>query len=242
MMVKFLMYTGIVKLILYCYQTGFIPQSTDENKPPKVVITKPVENARLQWNSIVPYSIYVNDPEDGNSEYDEISSREVLLMVNYLPDPTDADKYLNQGIDKIPEPLIQMGKSTCFNCHASKAKMFGPSFELIATRYGDNPSEIEALMENVTSGSTGTWGDLKMPPHPDLDNEQLRKIISWILENGANPNKTFYVGTEGIFRTIEKPAGKAGVYVLTASYSDHGINDMPTTSRQGNHTVVLKPF
>lgn len=243
MLLKIFTYVAFTNLIVYCFQGVFLQQLNVENKLPKVVITKPLESARLPWDSFVPYSIHVNDPEDGNSEYEEITSREVLLMVNYFPKSSDAQKYLSQGIDKMPDPLIQMSKSTCFICHASKAKLIGPSFELIANRYSEDPNIAETLTKKVISGSgsTGIWGEMKMPPHPDLEIEELRKMISWILKNGANPNQTFYIGTEGAFRTKKKPVGEAGVYVLTASYTDHGMTDLPTSNRQGNHTMAFVP-
>ena len=135
---------------------GIFPNNNNvENKAPKVLITKPAANSTLPWNAMVPYSIHVDDPEDGNSEYDEIAINQVLLMVNYFSKSDDADKYLSQDELKMPEPLIQMSKSTCLLCHASKTKLIGPSFDLIAKRYDKNPAVIEALTEKVISGSRG---------------------------------------------------------------------------------------
>ena len=242
MLFKIFLYVGLTNLIFYSFQSEILQESIDENMPPKVLIIKPVEKSRLPWNSIVPYSIHVNDPEDGNSEYDEITNNEVLLMVNYFPNPSDAKKYMRQGIDMIPEPLIEMSKSTCFICHTSKAKLIGPSFEEIAKRYSEDPNIAEILTEKVISGSgsTGNWGEIIMPPHPDMEIEQLKKIINWILKNGANPDQTFYSGLEGAFRTKEKPIGEVGIYVLTASYTDHGLNDVPKSNKQNNHTVEFE--
>ncbi len=232
-------YTGFAYLALFNFHGTFLPERLSGNNPPKVVITKPV---KLNWNSIVPFSIRVNDPEDGNSEYDEISTKEVLLMVNFLPNPSDAKKYLDQGLDKIPEPLMQMSKSTCLICHASKSILIGPSFDLIANRYQRNPGQVDALAQKVITGSQGTWGELIMPPHPDVKIEEMRKIIGWILDNGANPNQSFYVGTEGAFQTREKPKEQGGVYILTGGYTDHGIKIVPNSNMQGKHTLVLTPF
>lgn len=212
-----------------------------ENRVPKVVITKPEKNSKLPWNTLVPYSILIDDPEDGSSEYSEIAGNQVILMVNYFSKSADADKFLNQSKVRMPAPLIQMSKSTCLLCHASKTKLIGPSFDLIAQRYDTNPAVIEALSEKVMSGSTGTWGELIMPTHPDLDVEQVRKFITWILENGSNPSQTFYVGTEGVFRTGEKPEGETGVYTLTASYADNGLSEVPNSVKQGEQSIKFNP-
>ena len=239
--VKILMYLGLAKLVLYSFQGLFLQQGVDENSPPEVVITKPVKNTSLPWNSIVPYSIHVNDREDGNSEYDEILGGQVLLLVNYFPTSSDAKDYLEKGLDRMPDPLIRMSKSTCLICHTSKAKLIGPSFDLISERYSGNPSQVDALAQKVISGSKGTWGELIMPPHPDLEIGQVKKMVNWILENGANSNQSFYTGTEGVFRTGERPIGQAGVYVLTASYTDHGREGVPQSNKQGKHSLEFKP-
>jgi hypothetical protein len=36
-------------------------------------------------------------------------------------------------------------------------------------------------------------------------------------------------------------AGK-GVYILTASYTDHGLNGLPQLSKRGEHTIILKTY
>ena len=81
-----------------------------------------------------------------------------------------------------------------------------------------------------------------MPAQPDLKINQAKEIIEWILKNSANPDVTYFVGIEGAFRTKEKPeknSGK-GVYILTASYTDHGLLGMPKLSKRGQHTIILK--
>ena len=241
MMLKLFFYIGFVKLLLYSFPGSYLFLRNHENKPPEVVITKPAANTGISWNAIVPYSIYVNDPEDGNSEYDEILGQEVLLMVNYVPNTADAEKLLTLDKYTIPEPLVLMSKSTCLICHASKATLIGPSFDRIARRYSGDAEVIDVLTEKVISGSTGTWGELIMPPHPDVEIKQLKTMISWMLEHGANPDQTFYTGIEGAFRTREKTADEAGAYVLTAGYTDHGKLDWLDSARKGSHTAVFIP-
>ena len=237
---KIFVYAGAAVLVLMSTSGLFSDNSLVENKAPNVVITKPANGATLPWNSLVPYTILVDDPEDGSSEYEEIAVNQVLLLVNYFSKPADAEKFLNQNKSKMPQPLLQMSKSTCLLCHASKAKLIGPSFDLIAERYSNEPAVIEALSKKVISGSTGTWGELVMPTHPNMEIGQIKQMVSWILENGSNPNQTFYVGTAGAFRTIPKPNGAAGVYSLTAGYADNGISGALDSKKQGEQTVLLK--
>jgi len=250
MLLKFFLPIGFTGLVLYEF-TFFLQQQ--ENSPPKVTITTPKKNSTFQWNSIVPYVISISDREDGNSEYNEISNNEVLLMVKYLPDSSQVKKYLLDRSKVNHEPLFWMSTSTCFNCHAAKTKLIGPSFEQIAQRYTDPSGALDSLAKKIIAGSSGRWGDLKMPPHPDLKIDQARVIVRWILKNSADADLNYIAGIEGVFRTREKPnkePGK-GVYILTARYTDHGVKGSSRNpsdqgiravkgSKLGQHTVVLK--
>jgi hypothetical protein len=89
-------------------------------------------------------------------------------------------------------------------------------------------------------------GDLKMPPHPDMEEQDIKEMVTWILKNNSDPDVTYFVGIDGALRTREKPANesKGEVYVLTASYMDHGPrntnNALPTQGKRGQHTLILK--
>jgi hypothetical protein len=66
-------------------------------------------------------------------------------------------------------------------------------------------------------------------------------MVLWVLERAADPNRTYYAGTEGVFRTIARPNDHAGgVYVLTASYTDRGPEGRSQPRQRGQHTIVLQ--
>ena len=142
--------------------------------------------------------------------------------------------------------VLAMSKALCFNCHAAKAKVIGPSFEQVAVRYKNASGAVDALTKKVIDGSTGTWSDLKMPPHPDLEMQHVKEIVTWILKYNVDPDLTYFVGTDGALRIREKPANAsaAGVYVLRASYMDHGprnqSNGSHTQGKRGQYTLVLR--
>ena len=223
-----------------CFSIAVSQQKSGENSPPKVTIITPSTNSKLHWNSIVPYSIRVSDAEDGNSEYNEISNTEVLLFIKYLPDSTQTKKYLLDRLKMNLQPLQWMSTSTCFTCHAARTKLIGPSFDLIAQRYRGQSSAVDSLAKKVIAGGTGTWGDLKMPPHPDLKIEQVKEIVRWILKINDDPDQNYLAGIEGSFKTKEKPKDPKAVYVLTVSYSDHGAKETGKENRVGQQSVVLK--
>ena len=65
-------------------------------------------------------------------------------------------------------------------------------------------------------------------------------MIQWILKNADNPNRNYFVGTEGNFKTISKPANGKGTYILTASYTDHGLKGIPKSNQRGHATIVIR--
>ncbi len=240
------MQSRYISVVAICMLSFGFTYWQDQNSPPKVTISVQGKGNTFKWNSLVPYTIAVSDAEDGKTEYNEIPSHEVLLVARYLPDST--------LIKKIPigeqmihhDAVLQMSKALCFSCHAAKAKLIGPSFEQIAGRYKIVPSAVDTLTKKIIDGSTGTWSDLKMPPHPDLEVQDIKEMVTWILKYSADPDLTYFVGTDGALRTREKPANPspAGVYVLTASYVDHGPrnpNDgLHSQGKRGHHTLVLR--
>ena len=240
------MQSRYISVVAICVLSFGFTYWQDQNSPPKVTISVQGKGNTFQWNSVVPYTIAVSDAEDGKTEYNEIPSHEVLLVAKYFPDST--------LIKKIPideqmihhDAVLEMSKALCFNCHAAKAKLIGPSFEQVAARYKNAPGAVDALTKKIIDGSTGTWSDLKMPPHPDLEVQDVKEMVTWILKYNADPDLTYFVGTDGALRTREKPANAsaAGVYVLTASYMDHGPrnpnNGLRTQGKRGQHALVLR--
>jgi cytochrome c len=215
-----------------------------ENAAPVVRITLPGAHTKFQWNTIVNYTITVNDKEDGNSEYDEIAPHEVLLQVLFLPDSTQLQAYRSERSKTEPEPAALLAITTlpCFNCHMSNDKLIGPSFQAIAAKYPYSAAVEDALSKKIISGSLGTWGNIPMPPHPEVEAAQAKEIARWILKGNKDVDHFYRAGLSGAFKTKIKPvkdAGK-GVYLLRASYTDHGLKDNPQQRKRGQYTLVLK--
>ncbi len=237
--------TIVLSALAVCLNTSFAyRQKWFENSPPKITITSPLNDDRFAWNATIRYNIKITDKEDGSSEYDEINAKEVLLEVCYLKDASKVKNYLASKANMVKEDkgLTLLRNSDCFTCHASKNKLIGPSFELIAKRYPINNNSLERLTKKVMNGSTGIWGQVAMPAHPAMKKDEVREMISWILTNNSNPNISFYPGIEGAFRTKEKTAKETGkeVLVLTASYTDHGEKTSTQNKKYGQHSILLK--
>ena len=231
--------------VVFWLMTAFVSSSKNaSNASPKVVIASPVADGKFRWNEVIRYSIKVIDAEDGNSQYDEINAKEVLLEVSYFTNISKAKAYMASKEKMVSEHpgLTLLKNSDCFTCHASKEKLIGPSFEQIAKKYSRSKAVIDKLTANVINGAKGVWGPVAMPPHKAMKTAELHQVINWILTKNCNSNVTYYPGIEGSFRTMQKPLQESDnrVIVLTGSYTDHGDKASQNNKKFGQHSVMLK--
>jgi cytochrome c len=69
----------------------------------------------------------------------------------------------------------------CSGCHAADAKLVGPSYHDIAAKYrGDKGAEAK-LAAKVKAGGSGVWGAIPMPPNPQVKDDDLKTIVTFIL-------------------------------------------------------------
>jgi len=215
-----------------------------ENHAPVVRIISPMNKSAFRWNTDIPYTIEVSDHEDGHSGYDEINGNEVLLHVMYVPDTLKSTHYQNGNVtEQEPRAITLMKISTCFSCHTSRNKLIGPSFDRIAAKYAYSEETVHALTQKIIRGSTGTWGEVQMPSNTDLKPDEIKEVVSWILKNNKDVNTFYQVGLKGTVRTKEKNEKDTprGVYMLTASYIDHGLAGKTVLKKRGQHTITIKP-
>ena len=205
--------------------------------PPNVKILEPKDQGTFAWNTQIPYSISVSDSKDGESKYGEINAIQSLLEVSYIPMAKAAE--MNEKIKKIqlrkePKGLSLMRVSTCLGCHGDKTSLAGPTFAELAKRYSSGPAILNILGTHIMKGSTGIWGKLEMPAHPNLSLNQAMQMADYMLDEGKNTNRWIYPGLEGVVRVIEKPKNASkGIYVLTASYTSN-------SKLRGQHSIVIK--
>ncbi|MEY4929330.1 MAG: hypothetical protein RI909_54 [Bacteroidota bacterium] len=234
----------LMSLAVGCAMSFSLIPALQENHVPVVRLISPMNKSAFRWNTDVPYAIEVSDQEDGHSDYDEINGNEVLLHVMYVPDTLKSTHYRNSNVtEQEPRAITLMKTSTCFSCHTSRSKLIGPSFDRIAAKYAYSEETVQALTQKIIRGSMGTWGEVQMPSNTDLKQEELKEVVTWILKNNKDPNTFYQVGLKGTVRTKEKNEKDTprGVYVLTASYIDHGLAGKAVLKKRGQHTVILKP-
>jgi cytochrome c len=69
----------------------------------------------------------------------------------------------------------------CTACHAIDKKLVGPSYKSVAGKYKGDANAAEKLAKEVRAGSKGIWGQVPMPAQPKISDDDLKKVISWIL-------------------------------------------------------------
>src|SRR5689334_4130022 len=164
-----------------------------QNHAPVVKIASPANNSTFAPGAQVHYSVTVSDQEDGESKYDEINQKEVLLEVKYFTDESKLSAKQSSSLQSDPPGLAAIRTSNCFNCHSFNSKSIGPSFADINKKYKPVTTDMALLGKRIHEGSSGVWGDVKMPSHPELSNEQIKNIVTWIMQNASAPGVDYYI-------------------------------------------------
>lgn len=72
-------------------------------------------------------------------------------------------------------------KSGCLACHGARQRLIGPSLAEMATRYRTDAGAEPRLAAKVKTGGQGVWGNVPMPPHPQIPESEARALVRWIL-------------------------------------------------------------
>ena len=72
-------------------------------------------------------------------------------------------------------------KYNCLACHAADKKLIGPAYKDVAAKYkGDKGAEAR-LVGKVKNGSSGTWGQIPMPPNASVPDADIKALVKWVL-------------------------------------------------------------
>ncbi|HWH83552.1 MAG TPA: c-type cytochrome [Burkholderiaceae bacterium] len=72
-------------------------------------------------------------------------------------------------------------KYNCLTCHAVDAKKIGPSYKDVAAKYKGNTEAAAKLAAKVKAGGSGVWGTIPMPPNAAVPDDDLKKLVGWVL-------------------------------------------------------------
>lgn len=77
------------------------------------------------------------------------------------------------------EDLIK--KNGCTACHAIDKKIVGPAYNDVSAKYKGDASAATKLMAKVKAGGSGVWGQVPMPPNPQVKDDELKTMVGYIL-------------------------------------------------------------
>ena len=69
----------------------------------------------------------------------------------------------------------------CMACHAVDKKLVGPSYKDVAAKYKSDKSAADKLALKVIKGGGGVWGAVPMPANPQVNDEDAKKLVAWVL-------------------------------------------------------------
>jgi cytochrome c len=173
----------------------------------------------------VKYKVTVKDHEDGSSEDGKINSDGVVVTFDYMKgfDMT----HIAQGHQSAPVELpgkALMENSDCKSCHLIDQKSAGPSYKAVAAKYVSQKGAVELLATKIIKGGSGVWGTTEMAAHPQISDADAIKMVEYILSlEDAKASKRLPLAGTAI------PGKEAdGVYVLTSTYTDKPVNNVPS--------------
>ncbi len=86
---------------------------------------------------------------------------------------------LTAGIASADQALAQ--KSACMSCHQLDKKVVGPALKDVAKKYKGDAKAEEHLIGVIKKGGKGVWGPIPMPPHPQVSDDNAKKLAEWVL-------------------------------------------------------------
>jgi cytochrome c len=95
--------------------------------------------------------------------------KEISLEEKYQNDPI----YI-KGLEKLKA-------SDCTSCHMVDRKIVGPSYAEVAAKYESTEENVNMLAAKVIAGGVGVWGEIAMPPHPAVSEEDAKDMVRYVL-------------------------------------------------------------
>jgi cytochrome c len=213
------------------------------NEPPAVDIDLAGSNRTFYFPGVpVRYAVRVTDREDGSLQAGTIPARRVNVTAQYLKDGMSASGAAtairsSEGAHAAGRRLIE--GSDCLACHQFNRKSIGPPYIDVARKYHGDSTAVARLVRKIRQGGSGVWGEVAMPAHPKLTDEQASAMVAYIMSLADTKPSVPSLPDRGAYMP---PAGSGdapkGVLALRATYTDRGANGMPAITKEKE--VVLR--
>ncbi|MEX0290175.1 MAG: c-type cytochrome, partial [Flavobacteriaceae bacterium] len=186
-----------------------------------------------------------------------INQDNIYVSVDYLEGLDEVNKSLgHQQVSAAVTGKALALAMDCKTCHKEKEASIGPTYLDIATKYKDDPKAMSYLQTKIIEGGSGVWGEVTMPAHPTVTQDESRQLALYIRSLADDGSRKKSLPAEG--QLIPNPTQGTQVMVLTASYTDGGVGEArpltgmksinlmgstvpftPTTKNQGMMTIAF---
>jgi cytochrome c len=214
------------------------------NEPPVVSVDVLSGNRSFYFpGAPIRYAVRVTDREDGSLESGKIASDRVTVTADYLKDGLPLTEPAAGHRAAAPPDAHAAGKKLieggdCLACHQIDRKSIGPAYSEVAQKYRGDATALAKLVTKVRGGGSGVWGNVTMPPHPQLTDAQASAMVAYVLslsESKAAPS----LPAKGEYTPPAAANGATqGAVVLRAAYTDRGANGLPGATAE--QTLVLR--
>ncbi|MHA4811686.1 ThuA domain-containing protein [Flavitalea flava] len=131
----------------------------------------------------------------------------------------------------------------CKTCHKVSEKSIGPAYTEVAKRYQKDPEMVSYLVQKITKGGSGKWGEVAMPGHPAVKEEDIRQIVGWIQTLSADNKTVKSLPASGtVDPTNHQPIKDKGVLTISASFTNKGINNTRPLTGSGSYSLWNSHF
>lgn len=69
----------------------------------------------------------------------------------------------------------------CLACHAVDKKLVGPAYKDVAAKYAGKADAAAMLATKIQKGGVGVWGQIPMPPNPQVTDADAKALATWVL-------------------------------------------------------------
>lgn len=69
----------------------------------------------------------------------------------------------------------------CLACHATDKKLVGPAYKEVAAKYAGQAGAAATLATKIQKGGVGVWGQIPMPPNPQVNDADAKALAEWVL-------------------------------------------------------------
>lgn len=213
------------------------------NEPPEIAIVTQGNSSFFYDNSKVNYEVVVEDKEDGTMAEGGIKAQDIQVNFDYLPQGYDLTQIAqghqaNESGNQFIAGKALIDESDCKACHAMDVKSVGPSYKQISDRYKGDAKATDFLSDKIIKGGGGVWGEHIMAAHPQLSEEEARKMVGYILAISDEQDYNGLPAKGEVVTNQHKTGQDEGAYIFRAAYTDKGGEAVGPL--QSVETIVMK--